>query len=330
MSSEYRVLITDRPWGDSDIEQEILADVGARVVEAPDSDEATLIEAARDCDAIATCWARVTAAVIQSAERCRHVARTGIGLDNIAVDEATRRGIPVTNVPDYCVSEVSDHALALLLACARNIGFFHRRAKQGEYDLAAAGPMRRLPGCTLGLVGLGRTARELVPKARALGLTVIATTLSGNDYGTGCRMVSFEEVLEQSDFISVHAPLTDATRHLFDARAFARMKPSAYLINTARGGLIDESALWDALQANQIAGAGLDVFDPEPPDLEQPLFRDERVIVTPHAAFVSREAVVELRQRVARQIAAVLSGERPPNVVNPEIYDDHAAHGGGN
>ncbi|QDU37300.1 D-3-phosphoglycerate dehydrogenase [Maioricimonas rarisocia] len=329
MSPEYRVLITDRPWSESDIEREILADVGVEVVEAPDSDEATLIEAVRDCDAIATCWAKVTAGVIQAAERCRHVARMGIGLDNIAVDEATRRGIPVTNVPDYCVSEVSDHALALILACARNIGFFHGRTKQGEYDLAAAGSMRRLSECTLGLVGLGHTARALVPKARALGMTVIATTPSGNDYGTGCRMVSFEEVLEKGDFISVHAPLTEATRHLFDAAAFERMKPSAYLINTARGGLIDESAMWDSLKAGQIAGAGLDVFDPEPPDLDRPLFRDERVIVTPHAAFVSRESVVELRQRVAKQIAAVLSGERPASVVNPEVYDDHAAKDGG-
>lgn len=325
MTETLRVLITDRPWSDSDIEREILAEVGAEVVDAPSGDEETLVEAARDCVAIATCWAKVTGRVIDAAKDCRVVSRMGIGLDNIAVDVATQRGIPVTNVPDYCVEEVSDHALALLLALARNIGYFHGRTKRGEYDLSAAGPMRRLSECTLGLVGLGNTARALVPKARALGLTVIATTPSGNDYGTGCRMVPFEELLEESDFVSVHAPLTESTRHLFDASAFARMKRTAFLVNTSRGGLIDESALWEALQAKEIAGAGLDVFEPEPPDLQQPLFRDERVIVTPHAAFVSQESVVELRQRVAKQIAAVLRGERPVSVVNPEVYDDDAA-----
>lgn len=319
-SAAYRVLITDRAWSDSRIEREILAEIGAEVYEASATDEATLIKAACDADAIATCWAKVTRAVIDAAPRLRTVARLGIGLDNICLERATERGIPVTNVPDYCVPEVSDHALALLLAGARKIAFYHHRAKQGEYKLQAGAPLRRIAGQTLGLIGLGRTARALAPKAKALGLNVIAHTESGNDYGTGCRMVSLPELFRESDFISLNLPMTEQSRQMLGAKEFAQMKPGAWLINTSRGGLIDHAALWDTLQQNRLGGAALDVFDPEPPDLSQPLFQDERVIVTPHAAFLSEESLVDLRTRAARQLADALRGVRPENVVNPAIY----------
>jgi D-3-phosphoglycerate dehydrogenase len=172
----------------------------------------------------------------------------------------------------------------------------------------------------MGLFGLGRIGQAVAQKARALGLTVIAHTGSGNDHGTGCPMVSFDELLARSDYISLHAPLTDRTRHRFGAAAFARMKPTASLINTSRGALVDERALQRALESGGLAGAGLDVFEHEPPDLAQPLFHQERVIVTPHAAFVSVESLQDLRTRVCEQIIAVLTGERPQNVVNSEIY----------
>lgn len=311
-----RVLITDRPWGNSDVEREVLRPLGAEVIEAPNGDEATLADLARDVDAIATCWAKVSERVIAAATRCRIICRMGIGLDNIAIAAATARGIPVTNVPDYCVEEVTDHALALLLAFARNVGFFHLRSKQGEYNLGAAPRMRRLSGQTLGLFGLGRIGRRVAEKVRGLGLAVIAHTSSGSDHGAGCPMVSFEELLARSDFVSIHAPLTPSTRHVFDAAALARMRPTSVLINTSRGPLIDPDALEASLRENRIGGAGLDVFEPEPPDLSRPLYRDERVIVTPHAAFVSEESLLELRTRVARQILARLSGALPENVVN--------------
>lgn len=317
----FRVLLTDRAWPDVRVEQEILQPVNAALIEAPSQGEATLIELARDADAIATNWAAVTDAVVRAATRCRIIARLGIGLDNIAVGTATQLGIPVTNVPAYCVPEVSDHALALLLACARQIGFFHLRTKRGEYDLQAAPAMHRLAGQTLGLIGLGKIAQTLVPKARVFGLTVIAHTASGQDHGTGCEMVSLEELLARSDFVSLHVPLTDATYHLLGAEQFARMKPTAYLINTSRGGLIDHAALWQALRQHRLAGAALDVFDPEPPDLSQPLFQDERVIVTPHAAFASEQSVVEVRTTAMEQIVTALRGERPRNVVNPPVYE---------
>jgi D-3-phosphoglycerate dehydrogenase len=320
MCPPLRVLITDRAWPDCSIERDVLASVGAEVVEAPKSDEATLIELARDVDAIGTNWAPVTADVIRACSRCRVVARFGIGLDNISVSTATELGIPVTNVPDYCVEEVSDHALALLLSAARDVAFFHLRSKKGEYRLSAGPPMRRLSGTTLGLIGFGQIGRALFPKARALGMTVIAHTRRLDDCGTGCPMVGFDELLERSDFISLHAPLSDSTRHLLSRPQFKRMKPTVWLINTSRGALIDPDALREALAANRIGGAALDVFEPEPPDLSDPLYKDERVIVTPHAAFVSEESLHELRTRASRQIADALAGVRPPNVVNPEVY----------
>jgi D-3-phosphoglycerate dehydrogenase len=320
MSPPFRVLITDRAWPDCSIERDVLKSVGAEVVEAPRTDEQTLISLARDADAIGTNWAPVTANVIRAATRCKTVARFGIGLDNISVPTATGLGIPVTNVPDYCVSEVSDHALALLLAAARNVAFFHTRTKAGEYQLSAGPPMRRLSGMTLGLIGFGHIARALFPKARALGMTVIANTRRLDDCRTGCTMVPLDELLVRSDFVSLHAPLTDSTRHMISGPQLARMKPTAWLINTSRGGLIDNAALEAALAAGRIGGAALDVFEPEPPDLSDALYKNERVIVTPHAAFVSAESLHELRLRASRQIADALEGKRPANVVNPEVY----------
>jgi D-3-phosphoglycerate dehydrogenase len=177
--------------------------------------------------------------------------------------------------------------------------------------------MRRLSRQTLGLIGFGRTARRLRELAQGIGLTVIASSPSGNDYGTGCEMVPLDEALRRSDYLSIHVPLTERSHHLIDAQALAKLRPTAFLINTSRGGLIDHEALWDALRENRLAGAGLDVFEPEPPDLSLPLFQDERVILTPHAAFASQEALEDLRRQVARQILDVLSGRTPEHVVNP-------------
>lgn len=319
MPARFRVLMTDRAWPDTTIEQSVLSEADAELIEATATDEATLVGLAKDVDAIATNWAKVTDAVVRSCSRCQIVARLGIGIDNIAVATATELGIPVTNCPDYCVSEVSDHALGLLLACARRIGFFHLRTKRGEYNLGAAPLMRRLSGQTVGLVGLGRIAQALVTKLRALGFKLLAYTPSGSDHGTGCQMLPLDELLEHSDYISLHAPLLPETRKLINAERLRRMKPTAYLINTSRGGLIDATALWDALQAGKLAGAALDVFEPEPPDLNEPLYRDERVIVTPHAAFVSAESLEQMRRQAMEQVVQALRGERPNNLINPQI-----------
>ena len=321
MVSPLRVLLTDRAWPDCEVEREILSSIGAELIDAPDPSEAALADLASDADAIATCWAQVTTAVIEAATRCRVVARFGIGLDNIAIDTATSRGIPVTYVPDYCVPEVSDHALALLLAVNRKIAFFHHQTKRGRYELGAGPPLKRLDQLQLGLIGFGRIGRALFAKATALGLRLVAHTPSGHDYGTGCPMVTLETLLHDSDFVSLHLPLNESTRHLINRERMALMPSDAWIINTSRGGLIDHDALQTALASDQIGGAALDVFEPEPPDLSHELFRDERVIVTPHAAFLSEDSLRELRSRTAQQVVDVLSGVRPEHVVNPEVCE---------
>jgi D-3-phosphoglycerate dehydrogenase len=232
---------------------------------------------------------------------------------------ATSRGIVVTNVPDYCLIEVAEHALALLLALSRKVAFFHHETQSGRYDLKAGPVLRRIEGQTLGIVGVGNIGRRLADKARALGLNVLATSRSGKPLGEGIRTVSLDELLTQSDYVSLHVPLTPETRHMIGAEQLARMKPTAYLINTARGGLIDHVALSAALAAGKLAGAGLDVQDPEPPPLGEAPWNDPRVIITPHAAFVSVESLVNLRSRTARQVAVRLTGGRPENVVNPDV-----------
>ena len=311
---KFHVILTDRAWPDADVEREILREIDAELIEPTGPPD--LLRLATSADAIGTCWAPVGRDIIEATTKCRVISRFGIGLDNIDIAAASERNILVTNVPDYCVDEVSDHALAMLLACARKIAFYDQRIHNGEYRLQAGPPLKRLRGQILGLVGFGRTARSLREKALALGLQVIAFTPSGDDHETGCEMVSFEELLQRSDYISLHAPHKPATEKLLNADTFTQMKPSAYLINTSRGGLVDQDALSDALEAEQLAGAALDVFTPEPPDLQHPIFHDERIITTPHAAFLSEESLQELRVRAARQIADVLSGKQPENIVN--------------
>jgi D-3-phosphoglycerate dehydrogenase / 2-oxoglutarate reductase len=314
----YKALYTDYPWADIQLEQSILAEVDCEIVVSPDNKEATLAGLAPAVDTILTCWAPVTARVIDAADRCRHIARTGIGLDNIDVKRATERGIVVTNVPDYCINEVAEHTLALIFALGRNISGYHLATKHGQYDLVAGLPAERISGKTLGIIGVGQIGKILAKRALAVGMRVVGTNRS-RDVPEGVEWLPFDDLLSDSDYVSVQAPLTPETRHLINRDALERMKPTAYLINTSRGGLVDHAALAEALAENRIAGAALDVQDREPPDLSQPPYNDPRVIVTPHVAFYSSQATEELRVRVARQAVAFLRGERPENVVNPAV-----------
>lgn len=315
----FHVLLTDYAWADVEIERRTLAEIDAELVVAPKEkqDAASLVQLARDkrVDAIMTNWAKVPQSVIEASPQCRIVSRLGIGLDNIDVAYCTSRGIPVTNVPDYCLIEVAEHALALILSLSRKVAFYHHETKQGLYQLQAGPALRRIEGQTLGIVGLGNIGRKLAEKARGLGLRLVATSRKQQPL-LGVEYVSLDELLRRSDYVSLHTPLVAATRHMIGAAQLAQMKPSAYLINTARGGLIDHVALAAALRAGHLAGAALDVQDPEPPDLSQPLFHDPRVLITPHAAFVSEESLANLRSRVARQVATRLSGGVPEHVVN--------------
>jgi D-3-phosphoglycerate dehydrogenase len=316
----FHVLLTDYAWPDVEIEQRTLAEVDAELIVAQkvqqDAEGLAALARQHQVDAIMTNWAKVPQAVIEASEKCRIVSRLGIGLDNIDVAFCTSRGIPVTNIPDYCLIEVAEHALALLLALSRKIAFYHHETKSGRYQLQAGPKLRRIEGQTLGIVGLGNIGRKLAEKALGIGLSVIATSRSGKSAMSGVTIVPLDELLAASDYVSLHVPATPQTRHMIGAAQLAKLKPSAYLINTARGSLIDSAALAAALQAGQLAGAALDVQDPEPPDLSQPPYNDPRVIVTPHAAFVSEESLADLRLRVARQVATRLTGGQPENVVN--------------
>lgn len=316
--SKHRVLLTDYNWPDLDVERRLLAQADAELVLPPAADPATLASLAGDVRAIITCWAKVPESVLAAAPRCKHVARLGIGLDNIDVAAATRLGMLVTNVPDYCLHEVAEHALALLLSLARKTAHFHLQTKNSCYDPKAWAPVRRLTGQTLGIVGLGSIGRQLAARAQGLGLKVLAARRKPEGF-PGTTLVPLDELLERSDFVSLHAPLTVETRHLIGRRELARMKPTAFLINTSRGGLIDHAALAEALAGDRLAGAALDVQDPEPPNMSEPPYNDPRVIVTPHGAFYSEESLIDLRQRVAQQVVAVLADKRPENIVNPEV-----------
>ncbi|TWT47455.1 C-terminal binding protein [Botrimarina hoheduenensis] len=310
-----RAFYTDHPWADVEVERKIVADADCVIEVSPNNREETLATLVGDAHTIITCWAPVTARVIDAAPACRHIARTGIGLDNIDVPHATRRGIVVTNVPDYCLQEVAEHALAMIYSLGRKIAQGHHDTKRGVYNLVQTLPVERIAGKTLGIVGLGRTGTLLAKLATAVGMQVVATNRS-HKTPAGVAWQSLDRLLSQSDYVSLHCPLTEATHHLINPTTLALMKPSAFLINTSRGGLIDHGALAAALDAGQLAGAALDVQDTEPPDLETAPYNDPRVIITPHTAFCSTEAILELRRRVAHQVVAVLNGDRPENIVN--------------
>jgi D-3-phosphoglycerate dehydrogenase len=321
-----RVLVTDHAWPHLDVETAVLAAAGAELVVARHGDADELAELARDVDAILTCFARVPATVLDAAPRCRTVARYGVGLDNIPVARATELGMIVANVPDFCVDEVSDHAMALLLACARRVVTFARSTRAGEWDLAGLGRgLPRLRGQRLGIVGFGNTARTLIPKAQGFGLEVIVHTprlAAGRDAATDVETTGdLAHLLATSDYVSLHAPATPATNGLIAEAELRAMKPTAYLINTSRGALVDEDALVRALGEGWIAGAALDVLGVEPARADHPLLALDNAIVTPHAAFYSEAAIAELETKAARNVASVLRGEVPATIVNPAVLD---------
>jgi len=264
----------------------------------------------------------IDAAVFSRCPNLKVVGRTGIGVDVIDVPAATAHGVIVTNVPSYCESEVSDHALALILTCLRRTATYTHAVRRGVWDWKIARPIPRLAGLTLGLVGFGKIPRALAPKARALGMNVIcADPYLSADVARkeGVELVPFDELLARSDVVSIHCPLTKQTERLFGASAFERMKRSAVLINTARGGIVDSDALAQALKRGLIAGAGLDVLPQEPPRPDDPLLALENVVITPHVAWYSEDSIVELQRRIGRNVATACAGRVPEAVVNPEV-----------
>jgi D-3-phosphoglycerate dehydrogenase len=316
------VLITDHTWPDIDLERSILQQAGLQVTDAPAPDEASLRALAADAIAIMTCFAQVTPSVIDNAPNLKMIARYGVGVDNIAVDVATARRIPVTYVPDYCVAEVAEHALALLMALARGVVRYSRSVSAGGWDLGVAAPLHRIEGRTLGIVGCGRIGRRLAQMVQGLGVRVLGYDpnpgAASAAAASGIESVDLDDLLARSDFVSVHVPLLPATRGLVGEAFLRRMKPTGYLINTARGGLVDVSALARALNEGWIAGAALDVLPQEPPPSDHPLRGLDNVVLTPHVSFYSEESLQALRRRTAESVVDVLAGRRAEHVYNRE------------
>jgi D-3-phosphoglycerate dehydrogenase / 2-oxoglutarate reductase len=314
------VAVTDSVFPNLDAARHVLSAIGADVQLAPQATPDDILKTAAGADALMVTYAKITAEMIGQMSKCRIISRFGIGVDNVDLAAATARKIVVTKVPDYCIDEVSDHTLALLLAAGRKITLSNAQVHAGRWEMAAVIPIRRLRGSILGLVGFGRIPQLVAPKAKAFGLTVIAydpfvpREVCARE---GVESVGFAALLERSDYVSIHTPLMPETRGLFNAGAFRQMKPTAYLINTARGPIVDEAALAEALDAKRLAGAALDVMPQEPP-VGSPLLGRDNVIITPHTSFYSEESLLELQRKAAEEVVAVLTGKAPRNPVNPE------------
>lgn len=306
------VLQTDFAWPDVSIERSVIEAAGHEFIAASSvPPSARTIEAlVRQLDpvAIMTCWAEVSADAIAAPRDLKIVQRIGVGLDNINVDAASARGAWVANVPDYCVLEVADHAVALLLDWARGTVIFDADVKRGEWNPAKA-KLRRVADLTVGIVGVGRIGAETAQRLSAFGCTVLGYSRAPRPTGS-VIFVPFDDLLGRSDVVIIHAPLTDDTRYLFDTATIARMKRGAFLINVSRGQIVDNDALLTALVEGHLSGAGLDVVDGEP-DAPRALIDRPDVIATPHVAFSSDASLAELRRRSAEEVVRVLSGERP-------------------
>ena len=316
----YRVLVTDDRYGSYEEEESVLKEIGAVVEVHNLGDESETARVLQDADAILLNLHPLPGSVIRQLGKCRVISRYGVGYDNVDVDAATAAGIWVARVPDYCLEDVSDQALALLMGCVRKVAFKDRRIREGGWDLHKEQSSYRIAGRTLGLVGYGSIARTLHRKVSGLGL---ARVLAFDPYverkeieDAGAEAVSLRTLLKTADFISVHAPLNKETRGLIGARELAQMKKGSILINTSRGPLLDEKAVADALAAGRIAYAGLDVFENEPLPEDSPLRKLDNVILSDHAGWYSEESVAELKTKAAQNVLEVLKGGPPLYPVN--------------
>ena len=338
----FRVVVTFYVPGAVPSYDELLTDLGAEVDKTFCATEEELISACCEADAIIALGIRLTPGyvfsgkVIEKLHKCRLIALTGIGYDNVDIAAATEKGICVANNPYYCLEEVSDHTVALILACARKFYQLVPDVKSGKWTgqadyLDALKPLHRLSRQTLGLIGFGNIARTLVPKARAFGLRIIACSPHVPDtlFETfKVESVELDRLLEESDFVSMHTALTPETRHMMGLEQFRTMKRTAYFINTARGELVDEKALYTALSEGLIAGAGLDVLEVEPPGRDNPLLKLNNVFITGHFAYYSEESREELFRWPWEEVARLLRGEWPQGLVNAQVKEIFSAKWG--
>ena len=308
----FRVVVTDHAFPSLDSERTVLEPLGAVIDDVQCRDAGELARHVRDADALLVQFAPIDATVLEAAARCRVVVRYGIGVDNVDLEAASRLGVPVSNVPDYALDEVADHAMALLLTAARKLPAVAAAVREGRWQLSPERPLRSLSGMTLGLAGFGAIGRRVAARARAFGLRVRACDPFVSDAvldEAGVERADFRELLATSDAISVHLPLTDKTRGLFGADAFGTLQPGALFVNTSRGGVVDTAALVAALDDGRVGFAGLDVLEVEPPASDAAIVHHPRALVTSHCAWYTEEALDRLKRHAAAEVARALRGE---------------------
>lgn len=312
------VLLTDHAWPDDTVERSVIEKAGLTLVTGPA--EPAPAEAVEELVAehrpagILTCWAPVSATAIGTSPELRIVARLGVGLDNIAVDAATERGVWVTHVPDYCVEEVSDHAVGMVLNWTRGLAAHDREVRAGRWDPAGA-RLRRLSTLTCGVVGHGRIGRATARKLGAFGCRILVHDPCPPQHAPGVEPAGLEELLRRSDVVILHVPLTDNTHHLIGTAQLALMPPGGLLVNVSRGGLVDTGAVVKALETGQLDGAAFDVLESEP-QVPAALLAQPGALLTPHVAFSSDASVTELRRRAAEEIVRVLTDNPPAHPCN--------------
>lgn len=314
-----KVVITDYEYQDVEKERKILEAAGIVLDECQCRTEQALIDACREADGVIVQYCAITERVIRAMERCRVIIKYGIGVNNIDVDAASAKGIYVCNVPDYGVDEVSNHAIAMMLALSRGLKSLNESLTSGAWGYAPVVPLHRMAGSTLGLVGLGRIPSLVAKKMAGFGLRILAYDPFARPEAArelGVELVEFDTLVAESDYISIHCPLTPRTQGLFGPETFRRMKPTAILVNTARGPVIQQQALEEALRTGGLAGAGLDVYEQEPLPKDSPLLHMSNVICTPHCAWYTEEAVTAVQEKAAQEAANVLTGHAPWHAVN--------------
>ncbi len=314
----YCVMVTDCDHGTLEEEKEVFGQIGADLILAQLSGEEDVIRACQEADGLITQYAPLTRRVLERLPRCKVIARYGVGVDTIDLRAATDLGIIVANVPDYCIDEVADQTMGLILGLARKIAFLDQRVKANQWDFRQGKPIHRMQGKVLGLIGSGRIGQEVGKRMSAFGVRVIAFDPYVKELA-GIELTDLDTLLKTSDFISIHCPLNASTRHLIGVKEFHKMEKKPLLINTSRGPIVDEEALVAALQEGRISGAGLDVLETEPPVPENPLLKMENVVLSPHISFYSEESIRELKRRTAENVAEVLVGKKPDSVVNQEV-----------
>jgi D-3-phosphoglycerate dehydrogenase len=327
-TTREKVVIADYDYGDVEIERAIIEEAGFELIAAQCKTEDEVIEVAHDAAAVVAQYATISARVIAGMPECRVIARYGTGVDIVDVDAATRHNVLVTNVPhDWCENEVADHAMALLLAVARKINVYDRATRGGIWKWQSGAPIHRLRGSVLGLLSFGAIARAIAARAAGFGMLITAHdpyVAPEEIAAAGATGVSFDELVSQSDAVVIQAPLTSDTHHLFEEAQLRRMKPTAILINTARGPIVDDGALYRALSEGWIAGAGLDDIEEEPAKVrdwrpDNPLLHLDNVVITPHAAYYSEQSLRTVRRFAAEEVVRVLTGQRPLSPVNADV-----------